>query len=327
MFKKFMAKIGIGSAKVNLVLHKDGCEMGQTVTGDLMIEGGSVEQKINRLDVDFMLSIRTKQKEYVHRIATIPMSGAFVIGASERKVLPFSFALSPDLLVSAPSVAYYFTTHLDIAGGVDSGDRDYLHVLMPHYLANTVEALRLLGLMEKPNSRKFDGYTQQFEFAPTTMWRGQIEEVEFVAAMEPDGIRLLLEVDLYSFGRETELRRDVYIPAETADHVQELAEHLRGMIDGMIENPQMYMHVRDYFGRGHHHDYQSYGANRYGGFAGALGGLAVGMLGGMILSEIMGDFMEDALGEIGDIGQEIESAAEDFGGDLFDGGFDFGDDE
>lgn len=326
MFKKFMAKIGIGSAKVNLVLHNDSCEMGQTVTGDLLIEGGSVEQKINRLDVDFMLSIRTKEKEYVHRAATIPMSGAFVIGASERKSLPFSFVLPQDMLVSAPSVAYYFTTHLDIADGVDSGDRDYIHVLMPHRLANVVDAFRSLGLMEKPNSRKFDGYTQQFEFAPTTMWRGEVQEVEFIAALDPSGIRLLLEVDMYSFGRETELRRELYIPAETADNVSALAGHLRSMIEEMLANPHMYMHQRAYFGRGHHYDYHSYGSKRYGGFAGALGGFAVGMLGGAILSEVMGDFVEDALGDLGDIGEEFESAAEDLGGGLFDG-FDFGDDE
>ncbi|MED0680489.1 sporulation protein [Aneurinibacillus thermoaerophilus] len=312
-----MAKLGFGSARVDLVLRNSEFILGDTVEGELVIQGGAVEQYIKKIDVQFMMAIRTKQNEYRQAIATIPFACNFNIGAEERKVFPFRYELPKDLLISSHTVAYYFVTNLDIAAGVDNQDRDYIRVNPPQRFQNIIAAFEQLGFREKHDSRKFNGYAQEFEFFPTTFLRDRVKEVEFIAAIEEEQIRLLLELDLPSFGHEVEIKHEVALSNELLADPASVADYLRGVMEEMVDNPHAYLHQRSMMEHDHHH-------HRHGGFAGAMGGFAAGLLGGMILSEIMDEVMDGVGG-----GDAIESAFDggddgggfgDFFGDMFDGG-------
>lgn len=308
MFKKFMAKMGVGSAKIDLVLHKSEYTLGDVIEGELIMQGGAVEQYINKVDVAFMLALRTKKNEHRQAVATIPFSCRFNLGAGERKVLPFTYQLPKDLLISSHTVAYYFTTNLDIAAGVDSQDNDYIRVNPPARFTNIITAFEQLGMREKHDSRAFDGYAQEFEFFPTAFLRGQVNEVEFIAAIEDEQIRLLLELDLPSFGREIEIKREITLSNELLADLTQLKSYLQQVMEEMIENPNAYLHQRHMMGykQGHH---------RHSGFGGAMGGMAAGLLGGIVLSELMDDMLGD---------EEMEGAFD--GGEDEGGGFgDFGD--
>lgn len=323
MFKKMMAKIGIGSAKVDLVLNKNEYELGDTIEGKFVVQGGNVEQFINKIDVDFMISVRTKKHEYSAAVAKIHVSDSFTIRASERKELPFSYKLPKDFLISSPYVSYYFVTNLDIAAGLDNRDHDYVQINPPQRLYNLIEAFEQLGFHEKHGSRSFNGYTQEFEFAPTSFLRGEVEEVEFIVALEENKINMLLEVDLYTYGRrEYEVKREVTLSNDLLYDIPRLVDFLERVLMEIVENPQMYVFQRDFM------SYKQHGKHRHSGFAGALGGMAVGLLGGVIIGEIMDEVMEDMFeGVLGDAGEELEFA---FGGGEEEGGFfDFfgGDDE
>ncbi|HZG70001.1 MAG TPA: sporulation protein, partial [Chondromyces sp.] len=192
MFKKIMAKIGVGSAKIDLILPQSAYMMGDTVAGELVIQGGAVDQSINKIDIDFIIQIHTSKQIHQQVIQKIPFPEAFTIHASERKALPFSFTIPQDVLVSGSKVSYLFKTNLDIAGGIDSGDHDPIQILPPKRLDHLISAFEELGFRESHDSRSFDGYTQEFEFFPTSFLRGQVNEVEFAAALEEDQIRVLL---------------------------------------------------------------------------------------------------------------------------------------
>ncbi|WP_047151926.1 sporulation protein [Aneurinibacillus tyrosinisolvens] len=286
MLKKIMAKMGIGSAKVDLILHNNEYALGDRIEGELVIQGGAVEQFINKIDVDFVMNLRTKKQEHKQVVSSIPLYSSFTIHASERKAIPFTFQLSEELLVSSHMVSYYFVTNLDIAGGVDNQDNDYIRVVPPARFNNIIAAFEQLGLREKHDSRSFDGYTQEFEFFPTTFLREQVQEVEFIAAIERDRIRLLLEAELYSYGRkEVEIKQEISLPNDLLSNVQQLADYLQQVLQEMVENPEAYVHHRHSFGYGnggHGHEH-----HRHGGFAGAIGGMAAGLLGGMVISELM----------------------------------------
>lgn len=310
MFKKFMAKIGIGSAKVDLVLRGSEYTLGDAIEGELVLQGGAVEQYINKVDVQFMLALRTKKNEHRRAMATIPFDCRFMLGAGERKTLPFMYQLPKDLLISSHAVAYYFTTNLDIAAGVDSQDNDYIRVNPPTCFTNIITAFEELGLREKHDSRAFDGYAQEFEFFPTAFLQGSVREVEFIAAIEEEQIRLLLELDIPSFSREMEVKREVVLSNELLADVARLRDYLQQMMEEMIENPNAYLQQRHMMGYGHGHQH------RHSGFGGAMGGFAAGILGGLVLSELMDGMMGDT--------EETEGAfdgGEEGGGD---GGF-FGD--
>jgi sporulation-control protein len=304
MFKRVLAKLGVGSATVNLVLDKDEYTLGDTVEGQILVEGGTVEQRINKIDVDLVLSVRVKEKVFSHTVDSASFHTPFRVAPSEKKVFPFTFSLPNNLLISGNTVWYDFVTRLDIADGVDHSDRDPVRILPPERLNRVLEALGRLGFREKHDSRSFDGYVQEFEFFPTDFMRGRIEELEFVASLEEDGIRLLLEVDLRTlFGGEKELKREVFLENSLLEDVTALSDHFRELIGEMAENPGAFSGFR--FDHHPHHAFSRYG--------GAIGGLAAGVLGGLVLSELVEEVAEGAE----DLGEVLEDVGDffDFGGE------------
>ena len=306
MFKRVLAKLGVGSAQVNLVLDKDEYRLGDTVEGQLLVEGGNVEQYIRKIDVDLVLEVQVKERLFSHTVERASFHDSFYVAPSEKKVLPFTFTLPHNLLISGNSVRYQFVTRLDIADGLDHSDRDPLRVLPPERLDNVLKALGRLGFREKHDSRSFDGYVQEFEFFPTDFMRERIEELEFVAAFEENGIRMLLEVDLRTlFGGEKELKREVLLENTLLEDEAALAMHFQELIGEMVENPGRFSGFRS----GHVHPHEAF--SHYGG---AIGGLAAGVLGGLVLSELM----EEAAEAVEDLGDVLEEAGDwfgDFGGE------------
>jgi len=306
MFKRVLAKLGVGSAQVNLVLDKDEYRLGDTVEGQLLVEGGNVEQYIRKIDVDLVLEVQVKERLFSHTVERASFHDSFYVAPSEKKVLPFTFTLPHNLLISGNSVRYQFVTRLDIADGLDHSDRDPLRVLPPERLDNVLKALGRLGFREKHDSRSFDGYVQEFEFFPTDFMRERIEELEFVAAFEENGIRMLLEVDLRTlFGGEKELKREVLLENTLLEDEAALAMHFQELIGEMVENPGRFSGFRS----GHVHPHEAF--SHYGG---AVGGLAAGVLGGLVLSELMEEAAE-AVEDLGDVFEEAGDWFGDFGGE------------
>ncbi|OYD07505.1 sporulation protein [Paludifilum halophilum] len=328
MLKNLMAKLGKGGAKVDLVLDREDYTPGEPVSGELTIQGGTVEQKINRIDVELLMSIRVKERDFSHVIARFPFHESFTVHPEEKKSFPFSCELPQDLPLSGNQVVYYFITHLDIAAGVDHSDHDYIRVHPPHRLQKVLTAFEELGLREKYDSRSFNGYVQEFELFPTSFLQDRVEEVEFVAAYEDTGLRLMLEVDLFSFFGEKEIRREVHLENELLDESDRLVEHLQSLLLEMVENPDAYAYPRFSGTSGEH---------KHGGFSkigGAVGGFAAGVLGGVVLSELMDELTEDeaeaAEEEESSEEETPEEESEEEGGffeDLFGGESEEGDDE
>lgn len=286
MLKGLMARFGKDAAKVDLVLNQHRFQLGELAEGKLVIQGGAVEQKINKIEVSLMVIIRHEETEYVHPVTTIPFYESFTIHPGEHKEFSFQYQLPYDLLISGNDVTYYFHTDLDIAGGVDQNDRDYIEILCPEPLQQVIDALGELGFREKHDSRRFNGRVQEFAFFPTDLLRGKAEELEFVAMIQPDGVHLRLELDLISFGHEKELKREIFIPQQRLEAKAELVHELKELLEEMAEHGQgleVYpsyghaIHEPVYHGHGHHSS----------GMSGAIGGFAAGLIGGMMIEEML----------------------------------------
>jgi sporulation-control protein len=314
MFRKFLSKLGIGSANINLMLHHPHVRLGEAISGEFFIEGGTVEQHINKIDVELRLTLNQNGQVYTKTVATIPVASAFVIQAGEKKVLPFTYELPKTLPVSRHGIRYTFVTRLDIAGGVDHLDEDAVQILPPLPLEKIFVAFEKLGFREKATSGALKPYGQEFELFPTEQFREIVQEVEFVASLEEDGIRLLLEVDVYAgaFGlQEKELKREVFFPYAEINDVSVLADKLREMIQEMIQQPYLYTassymihssHVPHSHGRGH-------------SMMGAIGGFAAGLFAGMLVEELVDDVVEEAFG----FEEEMEETEDGFFDDFFGG--------
>jgi sporulation-control protein len=316
MLKKLLSKLGVGAAKVDLVLHHPHVRLGEKLEGEFFIEGGTVEQRIRKLEVELQLIVQANEKAYRRTVAVIPVSSSFTIQPGERKVLPFSYVLPMHLPITRPSVGYSFVTRLDIADGVDAFDQDAIRILPPLSLEKLFHVFENLGFREKPSSGKITAYGQEFAFFPTEVFKGTVQEVEFSAFIEENGIRLFLEVDVWSgFGgfHEKEIKREIFLGNEEIEDVEGTAEKLRTAIEEMIEQPHSYAGATYV----PHASYPPQHASHHHGhgMAGAIGGFAAGMLAGMAAEELLEDVVEEALDDH-DLGDMLDV------GDWFDDGDD-----
>ncbi|MCI0768207.1 sporulation protein [Bacillus sp. TL12] len=317
MFKKILAKFGKGAATVDLRFENRSYSAGETLHGEVLIQGGEVEQKMNSLAARFMMSVVTKQGSVTREVATIPLDGAYTILPKEQKVIPFSYDIPRNLPVSRGGISYYFDTHLDIEGGVDRTDFDRLVVEAPKEVQNIFYAFNRLGFQEKSTSGKLDTYGQEFAFFPREEFVNDVDEVEIRFAYEDSGIHIWMEVDCRTRHGEMEAKREFFIEKNVLQEIREIANILKEYITEMVNNPYAYTQPFSY------QTQQQYGLSQHSGsgrspIAGMVGGLAVGILGGMLLNELMDELgvdemVEEATEEIG-INEE-ESFLGDFFGD------------
>ncbi|KXG10714.1 sporulation protein [Anoxybacillus rupiensis] len=129
LLRKMMSKLGVGSAYVDLLLNKNILHPGDVIEGQLYIRGGTVEQKIKKLDVDFVCKMLRDGKEEDTVIATIPIAGEFIIKEEQKKFLPFSYQIPEDILPSQLGVSYRFITRLHIEDAIDTLDFDYIQIV------------------------------------------------------------------------------------------------------------------------------------------------------------------------------------------------------
>ncbi|MBD1372534.1 sporulation protein [Hazenella sp. IB182357] len=188
MFKSLLASLGVGSAKIDLVLSHNRIQMGEQVTGKIVLTGGEVEQSIDELSVTFSLasSYRTDDLDIpVHeKIAHIPIfSKPFQIDAGEVKEFPFSFVCPNLIPVSSLNTRYYFKTDLEINKGIDAEDRDFVDIIPADgLLKNFLDGFKQLGFVhhiEGYNGERLGGW-QMIHFRPTSWLSGEFDEIFFM---------------------------------------------------------------------------------------------------------------------------------------------------
>ncbi|MGA8941917.1 MAG: sporulation protein, partial [Thermoactinomyces sp.] len=174
MIKNFLASLGVGAAKIDLVLDTSTLTMGEPVSGKIHLQGGEAEQQIEGLNVHFCLASSYKKGDQVRHvnetIATIPIDNEkFIIYPGEKKEYDFYFKCPEGLPISSINTRYFFKTDLEIRSGIDAQDRDFISVEPSGLLKNFLEGFSRLGFVhygEDYTGRK-DGAYQKIQFHPT----------------------------------------------------------------------------------------------------------------------------------------------------------------
>ncbi|PDZ94358.1 hypothetical protein CON36_34245 [Bacillus cereus] len=317
MFNNLLAKMGVGGAKVDLVLESNQWSIGETIRGYVNIQGGSAEQFINKIDVEFKMKYTTGEFEYMKSLNRIPVIFNTAIGVREHKQIPFETIVPLNVPISKNNVSYYFHTHLDISGAVDAYDNDYVQVIPNADMDSVFHALHQIGFHEKQSFGKYDGNKQEFEFYPPHHF-ANVEELEIVLETTPTGVQLYLELDMKGYYRETELRQSIFIPTQVLRNYDELKSLLESKINETISHYSMqqnhhqptqhqthyqpgshhghpqYGH-HEHHGHGHHEHYEhherheSHGHNNSNMMMGVVGGFAAGVIADEIFEEIFDD--------------------------------------
>lgn len=208
-FNKVFASVGIGSAAVDTKLEKDTYMPGEIVNGVVEIKGGKVEQQVDEiyltLNTTYLRESDDKKYTVTAPIDRFRLTTPFTVRPNEKKDIPFSFQLPFDTPLSIGRSKIWVTTGLDIKGGVDPSDKDYLKVVPNQLMSAVFNAIDTLGFRIREAdceeaSRRLRGrlpFVQEFEFVPTSgLFRGRLDELEVVFFPSGNGtIDIMFQVD------------------------------------------------------------------------------------------------------------------------------------
>lgn len=128
ILRKYMALLGIGSAKIDLILEKDTYAWGEQVKGVFVVKGGLIEQQLKRIECDLVMSDTENQKVDEKVVDSITIYTTKYIESNAENHIPFIFRL-PQSIHSDSVVSYRFKSRLAFKEGVESLDHDVIKIL------------------------------------------------------------------------------------------------------------------------------------------------------------------------------------------------------
>ncbi|GAA2508785.1 sporulation protein [Streptomyces gobitricini] len=224
-FKKLLASLGAGGASVETVLTEANVVPGGVVQGEVRIQGGSVDQRIEGLSVGLQARVEVEggDQEVKQDIEFIKvrLGGAFEVKAGAVHVVPFGLDIPWETPVTTIAGQHLrgmdigVSTELEIARAVDSSDLDAINVHPLPAQQAILDAFIQLGFrfknadMERGHIRgtrqKLPLY-QEIEFLPPQQYRG-LHQVELTFIADEGEMDVVLEMDkkpgLFSEGSDS----------------------------------------------------------------------------------------------------------------------------
>ncbi|WP_459476968.1 sporulation protein [Clostridium saccharoperbutylacetonicum] len=218
-FKRAMASMGIGSAKIDTVLEGNSFRVGEEFNGKIYVKGGNVDQYINKITVKLMTYYLTEEikrtvddndneKEEIiterHNIVIdqVEFVEAFTVEAKQTLDFDFAFKIPEITPITLERQAVWIETDLDIASGIDSSDRDYIEILPHPYVQHIFDIFANIGFQLIECEQKYtsiDGralpIVQEFKFKPTNFLHGEVDDVEIIFNLYNNGLEMLVEID------------------------------------------------------------------------------------------------------------------------------------
>ncbi|MCP3763452.1 sporulation protein [Domibacillus sp. A3M-37] len=128
MLRKYMSLLGIGSAKIDLILPKETYRPGEQIQACFLIQGGTVDQQIIRIECDLVLENHAEETSKI--IETRTILSTRTIAAEELNKVPFTFRLPEVVPVLERDESYRFKTKLTFDQGTESVDQDWIKIVV-----------------------------------------------------------------------------------------------------------------------------------------------------------------------------------------------------
>ncbi|KPM84952.1 MULTISPECIES: sporulation protein [Pseudoalteromonas] len=215
MFKKILASVGIGAAKVDTVLETEHLQPGQKFNAVIVIKGGDVDQEISGLDLALMTRVKVESDdgEYFtnHVIEKWRITDIGMIAAGAEKHIPFEARLHSETPITEINAGYnqshvWLETGLDIDLALDPTDRDALHIYPNDAVSTLMEAMDRLGFslvkadvekgyLKAPTFQSHSGCYQELEYRPNSRSLFGLQEIELSFVPEAHKTHVLIELD------------------------------------------------------------------------------------------------------------------------------------
>ncbi|CAH0524254.1 sporulation protein [Vibrio hippocampi] len=218
-FKKTLASFGIGSARVDSVIHQEFVYPGDQLKVTIHVYGGNTSQEVDNINVSlccrYIAEVARNQNEHndndpgvtkkrvakTHQLQSWSLPYAFTIEPGQTRDFEATLEVPWNTPVTIGDSKVWLETGLDIALAVDPSDKDILTVRPDPLLDGIFSSLEAQGLrirqVECEAAKGFEmPFVQEFEFVPTTgPYHGRWRELEMVAYRTPEQLQLWFEVD------------------------------------------------------------------------------------------------------------------------------------
>lgn len=255
-FKKTLASLGIGSARVDTILKQDVVYPGQKLAIDIHVYGGKTEQSIDNIHLQLCTKYRAEfinpegrkvegtkmPKTYVLDKWSLPE--AFDIAPQEDKVFSIELDVPWNTPITLGDAKVWLETSLDIAMASDPKDTDMVTVRPDPIEDGIFSALEEAGLrIRQAECEQVEGFdlpfVQEFEFVPVHGdFHGRWRELEIVSYRTAQDLKIWFEVDrqqkgmggmLSSFIGSNKLKRELVLqhdedPVEAGKKVLEFLD-------------------------------------------------------------------------------------------------------
>jgi sporulation-control protein len=246
MLNRFLASFGIGAAKVDARLADAKVYPGGELKGEVHIEGGSVEQSISQiymyLYTEYYKETNDSKVKHKEVLASYRVADALLIKPGEKKVMPFQLRVPYHAPVSFGRQKVYVSTGLDIEMAVDPKDTDIVTVLPDPLMEQLLAEMEAMGFRHSHDSglcehkkyiHRMVPFVQEFEFKPTSMFHNELDEIELIFDVHPEGVDVLMQVD-----RRANSLRGIFEEMLDLDeqYVRFIIDRQRGVASGELEN-------------------------------------------------------------------------------------------
>ncbi len=237
MFKKLLASIGIGAAKVDTILHTEHLLPGQVFQADILITGGDVAQELSGLELALMTRVKVETDDSHHFVNHViqkwSLSDTIQLQPGEEIKLPFSAPLHPETPITELNTVnnqchVWLATGLNIDMGVDASDKDILRIYPTEAMMCCLQFMEQAGYTMKkadvekgflkgPGFSSHSGIYQELEYRPKSSGFFSKKEVELSFVPTANETHVLIEID-------SNFRGDSY-KSFTIPHTQHGLEH------------------------------------------------------------------------------------------------------
>ncbi|MGM1061480.1 sporulation protein [Saccharothrix sp. Mg75] len=308
MFKRMLSAFGVGGPSVDTVLDTPHAQPGQVITGQVRIQGGSAEAKIDQVVLSLVTRVEVEHGDHefggVSEFLRVPVAQGVRVAPNQSVSIPFQLPVPWETPITAvegqplPGMTVGVRTELVISGAPDKGDLDPVLVgplpsqdrvlqafgqLGFQFRSADVEAGRIHGVHQEL------GFYQEIEFFPPAQFAGRVNQVELTFVTSPHELVVVLEADkrggVFSSGGDVFGR--FHASHQDALHT-DWASVIGQWVAQVAERGGHNAYGRPgYAHQGHH------GHRRGPGMGGVVAGAAAGVVGGMIIGEALDDAFED----------------------------------
>ena len=215
MFKKLLASVGIGSAKVDTVLNTEHLLPGQVFNAEIIVIGGDVAQEISGLELALMTKVKVEHDDGYsfqnHVLQSWKLTEKFTITPNEIKKIPFSAQLHPETPITEIHTRQnhslvWLATGLKIDMAIDPSDSDAIFVYPNDVIKACMNTMEAMGYnLVKADAEKGyischgfssqSGCYQEMEYKPSGFDFLGIKEVELSFIPEANQTHVLIELD------------------------------------------------------------------------------------------------------------------------------------